>query len=117
MADATTDFFESLSRRGHEPLLEKARGTLRIDLDRGKRTEHWFVKVDKGDIQVSHRDGKADSSIRARKDVFDGIARGETNAMAAVLRGAVAIDGDFELIVLFQRLFPGARRGAEATPR
>jgi hypothetical protein len=37
--------------------------------------------------------------------------------MAAVLRGSVAIDGNFELIVLFQRLFPGERRGAEDMPR
>jgi putative sterol carrier protein len=109
MVDATAEFFERLSRRGHEPLLEKARGTLRIDLDSGERTERWFVSVDKGDIRVSHRNGKADSTLRARKDVFDGLARGEANAMAAVLRGAVAIDGNFELIVLFQRLFPGAR--------
>ncbi len=26
--------------------------------------------------------------------------------MAAVLRGAIALEGDWELIVLFQRLFP-----------
>ena len=27
--------------------------------------------------------------------------------MAALLRGALAIEGDAELLVLFQRLFPG----------
>jgi len=36
----------------------------------------------------------------------------EVNATAAVLRGALTIDGDMELIVLLQRLFPSplARR-------
>jgi putative sterol carrier protein len=106
MADATAEFFEDLASRGHEPLLEKARGTIRIDLDNGKKTR-WLVVVDKGDVRVSHGSGKADTTIQTSKEMFDRIASGEANAMAAMLRGAIAIDGDFELLVLFQRLFPG----------
>jgi hypothetical protein len=39
--------------------------------------------------------------------LFERIARGEANATAAVLRGAVIIDGDMELLVQLQKLFPG----------
>ena len=42
MPDATTDFFSALEARGHEPLLEKATGTLRFDLTNGKRTARWL---------------------------------------------------------------------------
>ncbi len=111
MADATAEFFERLRARGHEPLLEKARGTLRIDLEDGKHVEHWLLAIDRGDIRVSRRNAKADSTVRTRKEVFDSLARGETNAMSAMLRGVVTIDGDFELIVLFQRLLPGPPDG------
>ena len=40
MTDATTEFFDDLGRRGHEPLLERVSGTLRFDLVRGERTDH-----------------------------------------------------------------------------
>ena len=37
-------------------------------------------------------------------------AKSEVNAMAALLRGAMGVEGDVELLVLFQRLFPGPPR-------
>ena len=35
VSDAATAFFEDLARRGHEPLLEKTRGTVSIELTDG----------------------------------------------------------------------------------
>jgi putative sterol carrier protein len=107
MTDATTQFFDALGRRGHEPLLEKVTGTLRFDLVRGARTDHRFVAVNKGDVVVSDENAEADFVMRADRAMFDGIASGETNAMAATLRGALAFQGDPQLFVRFQRLFPG----------
>jgi putative sterol carrier protein len=107
MTDATADFFERLGRHGHEPLLEKTSGTLRIDLESRKETERWLVSVDRGDLAVSHKTGNPDCTVRASKEVFDSVARGELNAMAAVLRGAFAVEGDPRILVRFQRLFPG----------
>ena len=112
MTSATTEFFDALGRRGHEPMLEKTTGTIRIDLKNGKRTERWFVAIDKGDVAVSHANRSADCVVRAEKSVFDGIAAGEVNAMAAVLRGAIAVEGDSLLVVLFQRLFPAPAKAA-----
>ena len=114
MTSVTTEFFNALSERGHEPMLEKTSGTLRIELNNGKSRERWFVSIDKGDIAVSHANRAADCTVRARKDVFDGIASGKVNAMAAVLRGSIAIEGDTLLVVLFQRLFPAPPKGAQS---
>jgi putative sterol carrier protein len=117
VGDATAQFFEALDSRGHEPLLEMTSGTMRVELADGKQTERWLVSVDKGDVAVSHRNVKADCTVRAPKDVFDGMVTGEVNAMAALLRGAVAVEGDHELLVLFQRLFPGPPRAASDRKR
>jgi putative sterol carrier protein len=111
-ADTTTEFFESLSRRTHDPMLEQAVGTIRFDLARSDGVDRWFVAVDKGDFAVSHQRRRADCTVRAAKRLFDRVAGGEVNAMAAVLRGAIEVDGDAEFLTLFQRLFPGPPAGA-----
>jgi putative sterol carrier protein len=108
--DPTTEFFHELGSRGHEPLLEKATGTIRFELANGRRKARWLVTVKKGDVTVSHRNTKADCVIRADKKLFDSISSGEENAMAAVLRGEIAVEGSRELLVFFQRLFPGPPR-------
>jgi hypothetical protein len=107
MGEATTELFGRLGRRSHQPLLEKASGTLRFDLADGDRVERWHVSVKKGDVVVSRKNAAADCVVRTTADVFESIARGESNAMATVLRGAVAIEGNLDLLILFQRLFPG----------
>jgi len=106
MADATEDFFEALAHRGHEPLLEKASGTVRFDLTDGKRSERWLVEIDKGDIAVSRRQARADLVMRCDKALFDRVAKGRENAFAALLRGAVDAEGEVQLMMMFQRLFP-----------
>jgi putative sterol carrier protein len=108
-ADATARFFEKLAERGHEPLLEKVKGTVRFDLVGGERVERWLVTVDRGDITISRRNAAADCVVRAERALFERIAAGETNTMAAMLRGEVAVEGDLELAASFQRLLPGPR--------
>jgi hypothetical protein len=106
MADATAEFFDGLSRRGHEPLLGKLRATVRFDILDGNRTTHWMLGLDDGDIDVSRADGDADCVIQADKTAFDKVASGRTNAMAAYLRGALTLDGEPRLLVRVMRLFP-----------
>ena len=117
MVDATAKFFEDLASRGHERLLEKARGTIRVELQNGKRIERWSLAINKGDVRVSHANSKADTTIRSSKELFDRVARGEENATAAFLRGAFAVEGNFELLVLFQRLFPSPPGGGRHKTR
>ena len=111
--DPTAEFFGGLAQHEHDPLLGKAKGSLRFDLREGRRVEHWLVSLDDGDIAVSRENAGADCVVRAEKAVFDAIAAGTTDGTAAVLRGAMTIDGDMELMVLFRRVFPAppARSG------
>jgi putative sterol carrier protein len=107
MTDSTAEFFQGLGRRGHEPLLEKATGVVRFDLVDGKRTDRWLLTLERGDVSVSRRNARADCVIRADRTLFDAMARGEVNGMAAYLRGELTLEGDQELLVLIQRVLPG----------
>jgi putative sterol carrier protein len=117
MTDATADLFGALVERQHEPLLEKATGTVRFDLKDGRKTDRWLVSVVKGDLTVSRQNLRADCVVTADKSLFDGIASGKTNAMAALLRGAMGVEGDVQLLVLFQRLLPGPLRSRRPRPK
>jgi putative sterol carrier protein len=107
MSDATAGFFELLEQRGHEPLLDKVTGSVRFELTNGKTTERWIVSLDRGDIAVSQKNAKADCMARMPEELFREIVTGHENAMAAVLRGAVIVEGNPELLILLGRLFPG----------
>ena len=111
-SDSIADFFAELGRRGHEPLLEKARGSARFDIADGRRTERWLVKIDKGDLRVSRRNAAADCILRVDRPSFERAVAGKLNLMAAVLRGEVIVGGDPRLLVLLRRLFlkPSRRR-------
>ena len=114
MTDSTAGFFHELGRRGHEPSLEKAKGSIRFDLVADARTDRWLVTLDKGDVSVSRRNVAADCVVRADRALFDAMARGEANGMAAYLRGEMVAEGDPELLVLMQRLFPAPKRQRSA---
>jgi putative sterol carrier protein len=107
LADPTAGFFDDLADRGREPLLGDAVGSVRIELAGGSHADTWLVRLDKGEVTVSRDAVAADCVVRCDRSVFDGIAAGEVNAMAALLRGALVYEGDPELLVRLQRLFPG----------
>jgi hypothetical protein len=113
LRDPTREFFAGLERRGREPMLQRTTGTLRFDLADGGEVEHWYVGIRKGVLTVTHDEGHADCVVRADKELFDRLASGTANAMAAALRGVVEPSGDLQLIVQFQRLFPGPPRGCD----
>jgi predicted lipid carrier protein YhbT len=109
-ADGVVQFFQKLDRRGHEPLLAKVTGRARVDVVEGGHTDRWLVTVNKGDIAVSHEGGPAECAIRAERALFERLCRGEENAIAAVLRGALVCSGEVELLFAIQRIFPGPPR-------
>ena len=115
--DATSSFFEALDRRGHEPLLEKVEGTVRIDLRKDGHTDHWLVTIKRGDVSVSREDREADGVIGASPALFERVVRGEENALAAMLRGAMTVAGNLQLILRLERLLPGPldSRGPQRT--
>ena len=106
MADATADFFDGLSRRGLEPLLGNTRAVVRFEIEDAGRTDQWLLAIRDGALDVQHAAGEADCIVRAEKAAFDRIAAGQTNAMAALIRGALTLEGDPRLLVRLQRLFP-----------
>jgi len=117
-ARPTQQLFEALAERGHEPLLERISGTIRFDLDTGKTVERWYLRVKKGNVDVSHEKGPADAVVRTDRALFDDIASGNANAMAALLRGVIDLEGDLSLVMTFQRLFPGPpKAGARSAAR
>jgi predicted lipid carrier protein YhbT len=107
MVDATMRFFEDLDRRGFEPLLAKAAGTLRFDLHEGAHTTHWLLEIDRGRLQVWQEDRDADTVVRSGPRLFDDLVCGRENAIAALLRGDMTVAGDLRLVLQVERLFPG----------
>jgi len=107
MASDAVAFLQELGRRGHEPLWGKVRGSARLDMVDGDRIDRWLISIQDGDIAVSHEGGDAACTIRGDRVLFDRLCRGEENAMAAVLRGALVCTGDLELMFTIQRIFPG----------
>jgi predicted lipid carrier protein YhbT len=78
-----------------------------LELRDADGSDRWLVSIDRGDVVVSHRGGVADCEIRADRDLFDRLCRGEANALAAMLRGELVCTGDVELLYAIQRIFPG----------
>ena len=119
MKSSTVAFFEELGRRGHEPLLERVRATVRFDVGDEASVGHRLLTIDRGDIRVAPQDGPApaDCVVIVGEDLFEEIVGGRTGAMAAFLRGALLVEGDPEVLVLVQRLFPGHPRGTDGPAR
>ncbi len=108
--DPTARFFAALAERGDEPLLRKASGSMRFDVVDGRRTRRWLVTVDKGALAVISGGTDPTCVVRADKAVFDKVASGRLNAVAAVLRGELIVEGDWRMLVRMQRLFPSPPR-------
>jgi putative sterol carrier protein len=104
--EAAALFFQGLVGRD-EPLLQHLSGTVRFDLRHDDGVDRWFVAVDHGDVEISHRNAKADCVARMDADLFDALTRGEVNAISAAFRGDIEIEGQPAMLLAFQRLFPG----------
>jgi putative sterol carrier protein len=107
MDDDVTRFFHDLEERGDDPVLTKTAGRVRFELVDGGRTDRWTVAIDKGRVSAAHRGGPADCTVRADRAWFARLSRGEENAIAAVLRGALEVTGDVELLFAIERVLPG----------
>ncbi|MER7334169.1 MULTISPECIES: SCP2 sterol-binding domain-containing protein [unclassified Micromonospora] len=107
MANATQTFFRSLARRGHDRRLTAIdEGSVRFDISRDGRVDHWLVSVDRGDITVSEQATGGDAVVQADGAVFDRIASGEAYFLTTVLRGEATVAGSPRLFATLRRLFP-----------
>lgn len=105
--DATREFFDGLAARRSEPLLHAVTGTIRFDLTSDDGVEHWLVRIEQGDVDVTRRKTRADCSVLAERGLFDRLVTGEVNAVAATLRDELGVQGQAALLLAFQRLLPG----------
>jgi putative sterol carrier protein len=119
MRQETQEFFEQLAQRKHEPLLDKVKDSIRVEILDNGASSRWVIAVDNGAITVSSDviPGEVGLVMRAPDDVFAGLATGELNAISSFLRGAIELEGNWELAVIFQRLFPDPpNRNAKPKP-
>ncbi|WP_167042618.1 SCP2 sterol-binding domain-containing protein [Salinibacterium sp. ZJ454] len=125
-AHPVADFFDELGRRGDEPLLRKISGRIRFDViddppadGTAPHADSWTVETRQGQLTVT-RDAalagaQADCTIRGRRSVFENLVSGRANANAAVIRGALEANGDLQLMVAIQRIFPAPPPGYDPT--
>jgi hypothetical protein len=106
MADAVARVFEDLAARGHVPRLGSVTAVVRFDVVDGRRTDHWLLTVKNGIVEVSRKRSAADVVIRCERALADRLFTGKANAMSAVLRGELTVEGSADLLVLIQRLLP-----------
>jgi putative sterol carrier protein len=111
MTDGMKGFFDALEQRDHEPLVEKADGTIRFEVRDNGHVDRWLLTIDRGDLNVAHKGGPADCTVRADRSTLERIAGGEMNAFSALLRGVIDVEGDNELLLMFQRLLPDPPKG------
>ena len=100
-----SEFFDELGRRGHEPLLRRVTATIGFEVIDEAQTEHRLVVIDRGELRVPVDEAAPDATFRCSTAEFDDLVTGRTSPMASLLRGALTLDGDPELLVLAQRLF------------
>jgi hypothetical protein len=117
MNDGADGFFRALGERGHEPLLAKVTGSARFDIVENGHVRRWLLDINKGDVTVSSAEGSPDCTIRGNRLLFDELVSGQSNAMAAVLRGALVCTGDVELLLAIQRIFPSPPAAARPDQR
>ena len=105
MPKAVEQFFAELGQRKHVRLLEGTTGTVLVELREGDRNERWYVSVKRGDVTISRRGSAPDCVVRTEASTFKAIVAGKLNAMAAVLRGQLEVEGKIRLLVALQALF------------
>ena len=116
MTDATAKFFDALVERGHEPRCSRRRRARCGSTSKTGRDGPLARRRCQGPRGL-RRHLRADCVGPADKSLFENIAGGKTNGVAALLRGAMSIEGDVRLIVLFSGSFPGGRALEAASHR
>ncbi|MDG4764302.1 SCP2 sterol-binding domain-containing protein [Solwaraspora sp. WMMD406] len=106
-SQVTQEFFDRITRKESIFLLRQISGTVRFDLAHDERVDYWFVALDKGAATVTREQRDADCVLRTDRVIFEAMARGEINPMAAMLRGQIMVLGDLRLLILLERMMPG----------
>ena len=115
MARLDERLLQDLSERSHEQPVPGVDGVVRFDVKDGDRVDRWYLSITKGVVTVARKGGEPDCVLSGDGATFDAVLSGKANAMAALLRGAFAVQGKVILLTSLQRLFPGSP-GADGLP-
>jgi len=115
MAELDESLLETLAERSQEQPITAFNGVVCFDVRDGDRVDRWYLTITKGIVTVARKGGEPDCIVTGDVATFDAVLRGKANAMAALLRGALAAQGKFILMTALQRLFPGSP-GADGLP-
>jgi len=115
MAELDESLLEALTERSQEQPITAFNGVVRFDVRDGERVDEWYLTIAKGIVTVGRTGGEPDCVVAGDVATLDAVLSGKANAMAALLRGALAAQGKFILMTALQRLFPGSP-GADGLP-
>ncbi len=105
MSDTSAErFFEELGT-AKVRLLQNTSGTVLVEIRGGARAERWYLTIHRGEVSVARSGRDPDCVIRTDKETFESILSGRLNAMAALLRGLLEVEGKVSLLAALQALF------------
>ncbi|PSK62271.1 hypothetical protein B0E53_05819 [Micromonospora sp. MH33] len=107
MSASAAEYLDREVAGRHPDLPETTAGTMRLDLQDGARTDHWYLTIDHQKVRVSRLADEADLVVRAHREVFDRIVAGRLHPAAALLRNDLTAQGDLRLLLSLRRIFPG----------
>jgi putative sterol carrier protein len=108
MAARMKDLLEAIAAQSRErPLPAAISGVVRLDVEDAGRTDHWYLTITKGTVTIARKGGEPDAVLRGDAAIFTSVLSGEANMMAAILRGALEVEGRMLLLVALQRFSPG----------
>ena len=98
---------DALALRSREQPAAAFDGLIRIDVvDNAATAEQWYLQCVKGVVTVALEGDEPDCVIAGDQATLAAVLSGSANPMAAVLRGALAVGGQYILLVGLRRLFP-----------
>lgn len=107
VVDRTVEYFSGPARERTKLLPRGFSATVRLDLRRPGRIDHWYLIITERDISISQEgEREADCVISADGEVFDRLVAG-ADPTAATLRSELVFRGSPSVMIHFQRLLPG----------
>ncbi len=103
MEDVVRSFFQNLNGF-RQAIPRTTSGTMRFDIRDGKRLEHWLVTFKDGNVSTIESNEEADCVVQTDGKTFAAVLDGRTNAMAAMLRGTILLEGKILLMGIFRKL-------------
>jgi hypothetical protein len=104
-------FFEAVAAHEREPRLSDATGTWEFDVEGAGTwtisTDHGVLRVDQGPLDAA-AGRKPRTRLRLKEDELVRLARGEghENLLTALLRGALAVEGELAFAQRLQVILP-----------